>query len=299
MAPLALVLFFALPAAADPPRNPCNAWSGTTARLPLRECGGIPENALRYAQACIKAFGPGSANPKLSSAKYVVIADWTVAQEFTRLYVLEWNQTDPYQSMNVLRGGLAHGSGNGSTAGETPTQMTDTINSYGTPGGCMRLFGTGAAGQMSTAPTMKAYRLDGLEPRNACVKDERGLYFHEYPGRVELRRKDDNVPASGKARSFENVELGRNLALGFSNGCVSLNETDFADISAMNIIPRSGGILFISWDGHLIPPKGRGAKNACHSATSVVPTPNYYEKVIGENMEAAQKALFSDPLATP
>ncbi len=300
MAPLALLLLLALPAAADPPRNPCNAWSGSTARLPLRECGGIPEGALRYAQRCMRAFGD-----RLASRRHVVFADWTVAQEFTRLFVVEWDQEDPYRSVNVLRGGLAHGSGNGSASGETPTEMRDQWNSYGTPAGCMRLYGTGEAGQMSTAPSMKAYRLDGLETRNACVL-ERGLYFHEYPGRVELRRTDAAAAPRDAARPFQDLELGRNLALGFSNGCVSLNETDFAYIQEQRVVPAKGGVLFVSWDGHDIQPMPRVANSTadCRRPTrdvrhSVAPTLNQYEKIIEERMQEAQRALFSDPTASP
>ncbi len=285
MAPLALVLFFVMPLAAEPPSNHCKAWTGSHTRLPYRECGGVPDEALRYAQACMTAFGG-----QLSDRRTVVFGDWTVGGEFTRLHVLEWNQQDPYKSFTLLRGGLAHGEGNGSVEGEAPPVMKDQWNSKATPGGCMRLFGTGEAGQMSTAPSMKAYRLDGLEERNACVFT-RGLYFHEYEDRVMDRRVDGPDP---KALPFAEIHTG-NLAVGFSKGCVSLNEKDFAFIKNGGLIPRTGGVLFVSWDGNGGRPRPRRPDS---TASCTIPakgvvnqvkvSPNIYETIMLENVKRLQ-----------
>lgn len=288
MIPLALAVLLSLPAAAEPPQNHCKAWNGSHTRLPYRDCGGVPEAALRYAQACMSAFGG-----QLGSRKIVVFGDWTVSGEFTRLHVLEWDQNDPYKSFTLMRGGLAHGSGNGAPEdGGTPPETRDQWNSYATPGGCMRLFGTGEAGQMTTAPDMKAYKLDGLEDRNSCVL-ERGLYFHEYGGRVEQRRTDGAAPQDVK---FGDLAPG-NFTNGFSNGCVSLNPEDFEFIRRSKFVPRTGGVLFVSWDGNGGYPKPRAgaAPRNCRSPIQgvvrpVKPTPNIYEKIMFENiMEKVNK----------
>lgn len=282
MAPLALLLLLAFPASAEPPQNPCKAWTGSHTRMPYSECGGIPEAALRYAQRCMQRFGD-----RLASRRHVVFADWTVSQEFTRLYVLEWDQNYPQSSFVLMRGGAAHGTGNGSRDGETPTETRDQWDSYSTPGGCMRVFGSGAAGQMSTAPGMRAYRLDGLEERNACVY-ARGLYFHEYGGRVATRRSDG---ASPTALPFGLLDSG-NMANGFSNGCVSTSPEDFSFIKDSGVVPARGGILFVSWDGNGGEPVARSARaRSCTDPRSgvampVVPTPNEYEKAMLENIEA-------------
>lgn len=292
MAPLALVLFLAMPAAADPPQNPCKAWTGIHSRLPYNECGGVPDAALRYAQACMQAFGS-----QLSNRKIVVFGDWTVGGEFTRLHVLEWDQNDPYESFTLMRGGLAHGTGNGESNQAVPAVTRDQWNSYATPGGCMRLFGSGEAGQMTTAPHMRAYRLDGLEERNACVM-ERGLYFHEYKDRVDIRRTDGPNPG---AVTFDRLDAN-NLTKGLSNGCVSLNPDDFSFIKDRRYIPPTGGILFVSWDGNGGRPKSRaaGAARNCRAPSQgitkpVLPTPNYYEKLMLERIDEYNRSQEEVP----
>jgi hypothetical protein len=237
MAPLALVLLLlALPAAAEPPQNLCKAWTGMHTRMPYSECGGIPEAALAYAQRCMAKFGS-----LLASRRHVVFVDWTVSQEFTRLHLLEWDQNYPQSSFILMRGGAAHGSGNGSADGETPTVTRDQWDSWSTPGGCMRVFGSGAAGQMSTAPQMRAYRLDGLEDRNSCVY-ARGLYFHEYGGRVQTRRSDGRYPT---ALPFGQLDSA-NLSNGFSNGCISTSPEDFTFIKDSGAVPPTFERLRVS-----------------------------------------------------
>lgn len=336
----ALVLASVAGARAEPQKGPCNPWAGTAQvwtvydqqsgkikPMTVRECGGIPKGALSYAKRCMAQFGG-----KLKSQKHVIIGDFSTDANFIRLYVLDWNQGDPEASIPLLRGGLVHGEGNrpkGTTG--VPEIALDMMDSAATPGGCMRLFGTGDAGTMQTAGQgLQAYKLDGLEVQNACTW-QRGIHFHEgyqqngvdkiMTRRVEdVGRTDASAPDFGyqdpKAADFDRVQAGRNLGTAATPGCVTLSNDDFAHIKASGIVPPPGpgwkpgvppraqeGILFVSWfwgdrDEQAIVSRFTAPSRACSSRTTgvwseAVPREDGYLKALQENQKRSSRKVES------
>ncbi len=260
---------------AEPAPNPCAAWLGTarvwttvdattgeTRPMTLRECGGVPKAALAYAQRCMEKFGD-----RLASKKHVIIGDFSTDANFVRLYVLEWQQQDPQASIPLLRGGLAQGVGNDpATVTGAATIVSDRWGSNATPGGCLRLFGTGdEATLQSVAQNLQAYRLDGLEERNACAYP-RGIYFHESylaqngVDKVKTRRYEELDQKDPHAADFSRIKRDRNLGTAITPGCITASNDDFDFIKASGFVPPPGrgwnpttparakeGILFVSW----------------------------------------------------
>ncbi|MBI3549501.1 MAG: hypothetical protein HY078_10725 [Elusimicrobia bacterium] len=270
----ALLAALALPASAEPSRGPCVPWMGTartwttydfeTGRIrpmTLRDCGDYPRGALAYAQRCMREFGH-----RLASTKHVVIADFSTNANFVRLHVLQWNQEDPEASIAILRGGAVHGAGNepdGITG--VARVVKDEWDSQATPGGCMRLFGTGNEAAMQTvAQNLQAYRLDGLEERNACTH-ARGIFLHESyldndVDKVRTRRIEEIDRRDVRAGDFDRVRVNRHLGTAVTPGCITISNDDFDFIKASRIVPPPGrdwrpnsapqqreGILFVSW----------------------------------------------------
>lgn len=308
----------ALPVRAEPRKSPCNPWAGSATvwthydeqtgkirPMTLRECGGAPKGALSYARRCMDLFGN-----KLKSKKHVVIGDFSTGGDFVRLWVLDWNQIDPEASVPLLRGGLANGDGN--QGGQQPQYALDQMDSAATPGGCMRLFGTGDAGTMQTAGQgLQAYKLDGLETQNSCAW-QRGIHFHEgYQqngvDKIMTKRVEDVTADDPTAADFGRVVKGRNLTTATTPGCVTLSNDDYDHIKASGIVPDPGpgwkpgtppraqeGILFVSWfwgdndDGRTIvsrftaPPRSCG-RNAQPVWSAAVPSANGYQKALDEN----------------
>jgi hypothetical protein len=261
----------ATPALAD--NDPCIPWMGTARtwtysdngverRRTLRQCGGVPAGALSYARRCMEKFGD-----RLASRTHVIIGDFSTNNNFVRLHVLEWRQDDPEASVPLLRGGLMHGVGNDHDAATgVPRVALDQWESNATPGGCMRLFGRGDQQTLPTvARNLQAYRLDGLEYRNACT-EVRGVYFHEsYLSEnginlVETRRFEEATRRDMSAADFSRIRPGRNLGTTPGPGCVVASNDDFDFIKASGVVPDPGagwrpstptrereGILFVSW----------------------------------------------------
>lgn len=228
----------------------------------LRECPGIPQGALSYARRCMALFGD-----QLASKTHVIIGDFSTDANFVRLHVLQWDQADPENSVPILRGGLVHGEGNlPPTVTGVATVVKDAWNSNATPGGCMRLFGTGnEATLQSVAQNLQAYRLDGLEERNACT-DARGIFFHESYlaedgyDKVKTQRYEERDARDPNSADMSRIRVGRNLGTALTPGCITASNDDFDFIKAKNIVPAPGpgwrptnpprpkeGILFISW----------------------------------------------------
>ncbi|UPT73338.1 MAG: hypothetical protein M0D55_15890 [Elusimicrobiota bacterium] len=328
MKPLALAVLLALPASAEPSKGNCNPWagsaqvwthydeqSGTIKPQTLRQCGGAPRGALAYAKRCMAQFGN-----KLASRRHVVIGDFSTSQDFVRLWVLEWDQNDPENSIPLLRGGLAHGAGNGQDVRTgVPEIALDMNDSAATPGGCMRIFGTGNPGTMRTAgQTLKAYKLDGLEVQNACAW-QRGLHFHEGyrqngVDKVMTRRIENVGPKDTGAGDFGRVEMGSNLGTAATPGCVTLSSPDFDSIQASGIVPPPGGdwktgtqprekegILFVSWfwgdtDGPPIASRFQAAPRACLSKTTgivsdAIPREDGYRKALQERQARSARTI--------
>ncbi len=299
-------LFLSL-AAAAPVRaanDPCIPWMGTakvwtysdngvTRPRTLRQCGGVPAGALSYARRCMEKFGD-----RLASRKHVIIGDFSSNNNFVRLYVLDWNQADPEASVPMLRGGLMHGVGNEHDAATgVPRAALDQWESNATPGGCMRLFGRGNEQTLPTvARNLQAYRLDGLEYRNACT-DVRGVFFHEsYLGEnginlVETRRYEEATRRDLSAADFARIRPGRNLGITPGPGCVVASNDDFDFIKASGVVPDPGanwqpqmparqreGILFVSWfwgdnDDQTIVSRYESPQRRCTNASQGVRTP--------------------------
>ena len=336
--PLLAAVFLAAPLRAEPSKRPCNPWagtaqvwthydeqSGTIKPMSLRECGGIPKGALSYARRCMEQFGG-----KLKSRRHVIIGDFSTDANFIRLYVLDWNQIDPEASIPLLRGGLVHGTGN-LPAGPTGVAQVakDQMDSAATPGGCMRLFGTGDAGTMQTAGQgLQAYKLDGLETQNSCTW-QRGIHFHEgyqqngvdkiMTRRVEdIGRTDANAPDFGYndpgAGDFDRVRAGRNLGTAATPGCVTLSSDDYDHIKESGIVPPPGpgwktgtppraqeGILFVSWfwgdndnqtivSRFTVPPRACG-KNSPAAQSAAIPREDEYLKALQDSEKRRAKAM--------
>ncbi len=292
---LALALLLgACPAAALDPR--CAGWSGSTERMPLDLCNPLPREALDYAARCLAQF-----RGKVES-RYVVIGNnHGVNAGMARLYVLEWNARDPAKSMVLLRGGLGIGSGNGTVDGTrngAPAGFRDQWDSASSPGGCMRLFGSGGPNQMPSHAEIKAFKVEGLEQRNACVLT-RGIHFHE-SGRVE-RRPAAATESEAAARFFNEVDLESNLATASSPGCFNVNEQDYARIRELGVV-FGKGTLFLSWDGCREPLRARGAARRCQDASDVLqcadrmdPPVSIPQKMLEQKREnQRQMARFSD-----
>lgn len=321
-----LAVLAALPARAEPRKNVCNPWTGsaqvwthydeqsnTIKPMTLRQCGGAPKGALSYARRCMDMF-----RNKLKSTRYVVIGDFSTSADMVRLWVLDWNQVDPESSIPLLRGGLANGEGN--RGGAQPQYALDQMDSAATPGGCMRLYGTGNAGTMQTAGQgLQAYKLDGLEVQNACVF-QRGIHFHEgYQqngvDKILTKRVEDIGQDDPTAGDFGRVKKGRNLTTATTPGCVTLSNDDYDHIKASGIVPDPGpgwkptmaaraqeGILFVSWfwgdhdDGRTIvsrftaPPRkcGPGAQPVWSEA---VPSNDGYQKALDENSRRKTRTM--------
>lgn len=260
---------------AEPSRSPCVPWMGTarvwtttdettgeTRPMTLRECGGVPKAALAYAQRCMEKFGD-----RLASKKHVIIGDFSTDANFVRLYVLEWRQQDPEASIPLLRGGLAQGAGNDpETVTGAARVVADRWDSNATPGGCMRLFGSGdEATLQSVAQNLQAYRLDGLEERNACAYP-RGIYFHESylaqngVDKVKTRRVEEIDQKDPHAGDFSRIKRDRNLGTAVTPGCITASNDDYDFIKSSGFVPSPGrgwtptaparakeGILFVSW----------------------------------------------------
>ncbi|MFI5346770.1 MAG: hypothetical protein ACHQ51_10385 [Elusimicrobiota bacterium] len=294
MAPLALlavVLAAATPARAqfDPA---CASWQGTTQPQPLSQCHPLPPEALEYAKQCLATF------PDKVDTKYVVIGNYHgVSGDFARLYVLEWNKDDPSKSTILLRGGLGQGAGNGSVDGRVAgatVDHRDAWDSASSPGGCMRLFGTGDQGVMPTYPEYQGYKLEGLEQRNACVLT-RGIHFHE-SDRVNTRRSEADPVSGTAAAAFNDVELDKNLAIGQSPGCFNVAVTDYAWIKKAGIVGRKG-TLFLSYDGCRDKIERRGAPRRCKDAADVLdcrdraPAPRIIPQMMIEQKKKNEKDM--------
>ena len=272
------MLLLSLGAFAEPRFNVCSPWAGTAREwstydfersrirpMTVRDCGGISEGALRYAQRCMQRYGG-----KLASRSHVIIGDFSEDGNFVRLHVLRWNQQDPYESVPVLRGGMMGGAGNRPAGGRqtgAATVASDTWDSEASPGGCMRLFGSGESQMIqSVAQNLQAYRLDGLEDQNACAYP-RGIFFHEtYLDRstnlnkVRTKRIEDVTARDPHALTLGRVQLDRHLGTAVSPGCINISNDDFEHLKASGIVPNPGqnwrattapraqeGILFVSW----------------------------------------------------
>lgn len=334
----ALALFAPVFSNAEPSKTPCNPWAGTAQvwttydyadgkikPMTVRECGGIPRGALSYARRCMAKFGG-----KLKSQKHVIIGDFSADANFIRLYVLDWNQADPEASIPLLRGGLVHGTGNRPAGATGVAEVAkDQMDSAATPGGCMRLFGTGDAGTMQTAGQgLQAYKLDGLEVQNACTW-QRGIHFHEgyqqngvdkiMTRRIEdVGRTDANAPAFGyndpKAADFDRIQAGRNLGTAATPGCVTLSNDDYDHIKASGIVPPPGpgwktgvppraqeGILFVSWfwgddDNQAIvsrftaPPRACGKFSKAEESPAI-PRQDEYLKALQQNQKKSARTM--------
>lgn len=334
---LGALLVLASPALAEPSKGPCNPWAGTAQvwtvydqqsgkikPMTLRECGGPPKGALSYAKRCMAQFGS-----KLKSKRHVIIGDFSTDGNFVRLHVLDWNQEDPEASVPLLRGGLAHGAGNMPDGPTGVAQVAkDQMDSAATPGGCMRLYGTGDAGTMVTAGQgLKAYKLDGLEVQNSCVW-QRGIHFHEgyqqdgvdkvMTRRVEdVGRTDRNAPDFGYndpgAADFSRVKAGRNLGTAATPGCVTLSNDDFDHIKASGIVPPPGpgwktsvppraqeGILFVSWfwgdadertiySRFIAPPRSCGRSSKAEESPAIPREDGYLKALQERQAESTRK----------
>ena len=145
----------------------------------------------------------------------------------------------------------------------------------------MRLFGNGEAQTMqSVGLTLQAYRLDGLEARNACTY-QRGIDFHESylvhdRNLVKTSRRGERFQVAGP----EAIPIDRYLCTGVSGGCIVVSHEDFEVIKSLGIVPAPGaywkptmrprqreGILFVAWfwgnDSHNI--VARDSKVSCGS----------------------------------
>lgn len=245
--------------------NPdCSSWQGSTKPLPLDVCNPLPAEALDYAKRCLALF------PDKVESKHVIIGNYHgVAGDLVRLYVLEWNASQPHKSMILLRGGLGQGAGNGSVDGRVAgatRDHRDAWDSASSPGGCMRIFGDGGGNQMSSYPEIKAYKVEGLEQRNACVLT-RGIHFHESP-RVNTNRSEPG-DAQSSAAAFNDVLLDENLATGQSPGCFNLSPEDYDFIKKSGFVGKKG-TLFLSWDGCRDKVARRGPARRCMNATDVL-----------------------------
>ncbi len=260
-----LAVFLAVPAFSVGFDPDCGQWYGSTKPVPLDKCNPLPKEALDYARQCLATF-----QDKVDS-KYVIIGNYNgVRGDLVRLYVLEWNKRDPAKSTILLRGGLGQGQGNGSTDGHAVGVTDNAKDGWGTassPGGCMRVFGDGGGNQMSHYPDIQAYKVEGLEQRNACVYT-RGIHFHE-SDRVYTRRSEAADTSGTTAVPFSDVALDQNLANGSSPGCFNLSVADYDYIKRSGYITRKG-TLFLSWDGCRDQIEPRGAPRRCTDAKDVM-----------------------------
>jgi hypothetical protein len=265
MRALLVVFLLASSAGAEGFDPDCASWYGSTKPVPLEKCRPIPAAALEYARQCLAMF------PEKVDSKYVIIGNYHgVRGDLVRLYVLEWNKRDPWRSTIVLRGGLGQGAGNGSADGRRvgpTTSAADGWDSASSPGGCMRVFGDGGGNQMPHYPDIQAYKVEGLEQRNACVYT-RGIHFHE-SDRVYTRRTEAADTSGTVAAPFTDVALDRNLANGASPGCFNLSVADYDYIKRMGYVTRKG-TLFLSWDGCRDQIEPRGAPRRCKDAADVM-----------------------------
>lgn len=288
---LAALLLIAAPARAQyDPR--CAGWQGTTEPQPLNLCNPIPPAALEYAKQCLAMF-----RDKLDD-RYVVIGNYFgTTGEFSRLYVLKWDAADPSKSTILLRGGLGQGAGNGTVDGR-PTgavkDARDQWDSNSSPGGCMRLYGSGGAGVMPSWPQYRGFKVDGLEQRNSCVLT-RGIHFHESEA-VYTRRSEPADQYRKTAVPLDQVELGDNLTNGGSHGCFNVSYGDY-DWIKKNGIVRGKGTLFLSYDGCQDPIAPRGPARRCQDKRDVLDckvraaAPKFIPQMMVDQRKANEKAM--------
>jgi|GEM_PF-4290975 len=168
--------------------NPAAMVGRISQPVSLQQAGVDPE-ALKYALACNEKFQAVLKDSKADLQK-IILADYSLAMEEPRLFVIEYNRKSPQNSTVLLRTWVSHGSGSGrvdASQRTSPTRrtyakiLTDVKATQTTPAGCFRVFGRGEAGIMSPPNDMlKGFYVSGLERINECAHTK-GIRIHEYP----------------------------------------------------------------------------------------------------------------------